>query len=146
MLSCVPWCYLYICSHQIKRDSKMESEQKKDNSRVTLAIVLIVLGIVLLLHKTAPALEIIGLQIKHLFIPFKHLFFNWGNFLFSWQMVLIVIGLVLLAGKRSFGIVLIVLGGLFLVPKILVFPHITLSFILPAILIGAGIVLIVKFI
>ncbi|WP_372950766.1 LiaF transmembrane domain-containing protein [Mariniphaga sp.] len=124
----------------------MESEQKKDNSRVTLAIILIVLGMVWLLQKTAPALEMIGIQIKNLFIPFRHLFMNWGNFLFSWQMVLIIIGLVLLAGKRSFGIVLIVLGGLFLAPKILIFPHITLSFILPAILIGAGIALIAKFI
>jgi hypothetical protein len=124
----------------------MESEQKKDNSRVTLAIVLIVLGIAWLLHKTAPALDFIGLQVKQLFIPFKHLFFNWGSFLFSWQMVLIIVGLVLLAGKRSFGIVLIVLGGLFLVPKIFVFPHIALSFILPVILIGAGVALITKFI
>lgn len=124
----------------------MESEQKKGNSRVTLAIVLIVLGVVWLLQKTGPVFEMIGVQLKYFFIPFKHLFINWGNFLFSWQMVLIIIGLVLLAGKRSFGIVLIVLGGLFLAPKILVFPHITLSFILPAILIGAGIALIAKFI
>lgn len=124
----------------------MDSEQKKDNSRVTLAIVLIVFGVVWLLQKTGPVFEMIGLQFKYLFVPFKHLFFNLGNFLFSWQMVLIVIGLILLAGKRSFGIVLIILGGLFLAPKILFFPHITLSFILPAILIGAGIALIAKFI
>jgi hypothetical protein len=124
----------------------MDSEQKKDNSRVTLAIVLIILGLVWLLNKIAPSLEIIGIQLKNLFIPFKHLFFNWSNFLFSWQVVLIIIGIVLLAGKRSFGIVLIVLGGLFLVPKILVFPHITLSFILPVLLIGAGVALIAKFI
>jgi hypothetical protein len=123
-----------------------DSEQKKDNSRVTLAIVLIVLGVVWLLQKTGPVFEMIGIQLKYFFIPFKHLFMNWGNFLFSWQMVLIIVGLVLLAGKRSFGIVLIVLGGLFLAPKILFFPHITLSFILPAILIGAGIALIAKFI
>ncbi len=124
----------------------MESEQKKENSRITLAIVLIVLGVAWLLHKTGPVFEMIGIQFKHMFVPFKHLFFNWGSFLFSWQMVLILTGLVLLAGKRSFGIVLIVLGGLFLAPKILVFPHITFSFILPAILIGAGIALIAKFI
>ena len=124
----------------------MDKEQKKDNSRVTLAIVLIVLGMVWLLNKIAPSLEIIGIQIKNLIIPFRHLFLNWGNFLFSWQMVLIIIGLVLLAGKRSFGIVLIVLGGLFLAPEIFVFPHITLSFILPVVLIGAGVALIAKFI
>lgn len=124
----------------------MDNEQKKDNSRVTLAIVLIFLGLIWLMNKVAPSLEIIGIQLKSLFIPFKHLFFNWGNFLFSWQMVLILIGLVLLAGKRSFGVVLIVLGGLFLVPEIFVFPHITLSFILPVVLIGAGVALIAKFI
>jgi hypothetical protein len=142
---CLGVIYIFV-RIKSKGTGKMESEQKKDNSRVTLAIVLIVLGIVWLLHKTASALEVIGFQINHLFIPFKHLFFNWGNFLFSWQMVFIIIGIVLLAGKRSFGMVLIVLGGLFLAPKILVFPHITLSFILPAILIGAGIALIAKFI
>lgn len=124
----------------------MESEQKKDNSRVTLAVILIILGMIWLVHKTAPAFEIMRLQFKQLFIPFGHWFANLGNFLFSWQMVLILIGLVLMAGKRSFGIVLIVLGGIFLAPEILVFPHITFSFILPVILIGAGVALIAKFI
>lgn len=124
----------------------MESEQKKNNSRVTLAIILIALGLIWLIHKTGPMFEMIGTQLKYLFIPFKHLFVNWGSFLFSWQLVLIIVGLVLLAGKRSFGIVLIVFGGLFLAPKILVFPHFTFSFILPVILIGAGVALIAKFI
>lgn len=124
----------------------MESEQKKDNSRITLAIVLIVLGMIWLVQRAGPVFEMTGLQFKYLFIPFKHIFVNWGNFLFSWQLVLIIVGLLLLAGKRSFGIVLIVLGGLFLAPKILVFPHITFSFIFPVILIGAGIALIAKFI
>ncbi|SHF03076.1 hypothetical protein SAMN05444274_103299 [Mariniphaga anaerophila] len=124
----------------------MENEQTKENSRLTLAVVLIILGVLWLLHKLGSVFEVMGLHLRNLILPFKSLFVNWGSFIFSWQMILILVGLVLLAGKRSSGLVLIVLGGLFLAPKILAFPHISLTFILPVILIGAGVALIAKLI
>lgn len=124
----------------------MEKEPQKDNSRQILAIVLIVLGFIWLMQKAAPYINPLGIQLKNLFFPFRELFSHWGSFLFSWQVVLILVGLVLLAGRRSAGIVLIVLGGLFLAPKILMlFPFsISLSILFPVILIGAGIALIAR--
>lgn len=122
----------------------MEREIKKNNSRLVFAVVLILLGFVWLIHKAAPFFNLIGIQFKNLFFPFRQIFAEWGSFLFSWQIVLILVGLILLAGKRLAGIILIVLGGLFLAPKILLFPQFTLSFLVPVILIGAGIALIAK--
>jgi hypothetical protein len=131
---------------KLKKDEKMEKEPQKDNSRLILAIVLIALGVIWLMHKAAPFIYPFGLQLKNLFFPFRQLFAQWGSFLFSWQVVLILVGLILLAGKRSAGMVLIVLGGLFLVPKIFVFfPFtISLSLMFPVILIAAGIALIAR--
>ena len=122
----------------------MENESKKDNFRTVLAIVLIGLGFIWLLKQSAPFLENFISQFKILVFPFRQIFMNWGNFIFSWEVILILTGLILLAGKRSLGLVLIVLGGLFLAPKILFIPQLTLSFLLPVILVVAGIVLIAK--
>jgi hypothetical protein len=49
-----------------------------------------------------------------------------------------------MAGRRSAGIVLIVIGGIFLIPKIFMVPHITISLLLPMVLIGLGVVLIAR--
>jgi hypothetical protein len=118
--------------------------QKKDNTRTFFAFVLIGIGIIWLLQKAGPVFKIAGLQIQHLFFPFRPAFHELGNLIFSWQVVLIAVGIVLLAGRRPFGIVLIILGGIFLIPKILIFPHIAFSFVIPMLLIGAGVVLIAR--
>jgi len=64
----------------------------------------------------------------------------------SWQMLLIAIGIVLLVDKqqdhKSAGLVLIVVGALFLLPKI--FPLNVGGFIIPVIIIAAGIGFIIK--
>ena len=124
----------------------MEKAPKKNNSQLVLAIVLIALGFAWLIHKATPFLNLINIQLKTLLFPFRQLFTDWGHFIFSWQVILIVTGLILLAGKRSFGVVLIVLGGLFLVPKILLIPHLTVSFLIPFILISIGLALIARII
>jgi len=119
----------------------MEKAPKKNNSQLVLAIVLIALGFAWLIHKATPFLNLINIQLKTLLFPFRQLFTDWGHFIFSWQVILIVTGLILLAGKRSFGVVLIVLGGLFLL-----IPHLTVSFLIPFILISIGLALIARII
>jgi hypothetical protein len=59
-------------------------------------------------------------------------------------MVVIFVGLILMAGKRSAGMVLIVIGGIFLLPKIFVLPGLTFSMFFPVFLVGLGIALIVR--
>jgi hypothetical protein len=59
-------------------------------------------------------------------------------------MILLIIGLILLAGKRSSGIVLIIVGGIFLIPKIFYLPGLTISFLLPVLLIGFGVALVAR--
>jgi len=66
--------------------------------------------------------------------------------IFSWQMLLIIIGLVNLFKQRLIpGVVLIFIGGFFIIPK--VFPAIDAQFIhiyWPLLLIGAGIVILLQ--
>lgn len=117
---------------------------RKDNSRLILAIVLIAVGGLWLLRKIGFYIEFPTIHFHELLFPVRNFFSGWGNFLFSWQVIFILIGLLLLAGKRSGGLILIVIGGIFLLPKIIFFPPLTLSFLLPALLIGAGIVMVAR--
>ena len=117
---------------------------KKDNSRVILAIVLIAVGVLWLLRKIGFYIDFPAIHLHDMIFPVFNIFAGWGEFIFSWQVVFILIGLLLLSGRRSIGLVLIVIGGFFLLPKIIFFPPITISFLLPAILIGIGIMLVAK--
>ena len=118
----------------------MERETaKKDNSQLILAFVLIAVGGLWLLRKLG-----FYIDFRDFFLPIKNFFSGWGEFLFSWQMIFIVVGLLLLAGKRSAGIVLIVIGGVFLIPKILFLTPLAISFLFPALLIGIGIAMVAK--
>jgi hypothetical protein len=59
-------------------------------------------------------------------------------------MVLIVVGLVLFAGKRSSGLVLMIIGGILIIPKIFALPGLTITLLLPAVLVGIGISMVLK--
>jgi hypothetical protein len=59
-------------------------------------------------------------------------------------MILIIVGLILLAGKRSGGVVLIIVGGFFILPKIFVLPGLTISFLIPVILVALGVAMVAK--
>ncbi|HKL33070.1 MAG TPA: hypothetical protein VJ919_11070 [Tangfeifania sp.] len=121
-----------------------ERVKRKDNSKLVLAIVLIVFGGLWLLRKIGFYIEFPAIHLHEILFPVRNLFGGLGDFLFSWQVIFILIGLLLLAGKRSVGLILIVIGGVFLIPKILFFPPLTISFLLPALLIGAGITLVAR--
>jgi hypothetical protein len=53
-------------------------------------------------------------------------------------------GFNIMAGKRSAGIVLIVVGGIFLLPKLFIVPGLTFSMFFPVLLVGLGIAMIVR--
>ena len=112
---------------------------KKDNSQLVLAFVLIAVGGLWLLRKMG-----FYIDFQEIIFPIRNFFSGWSHILFSWQIVLILVGLLLLAGKRSAGIVLIVIGGVFLIPKILFLTPVAVSFLFPAVLIGIGIALVAK--
>lgn len=125
----------------------MEKEStQKENSRIVLAFVLIAIGVLWMLKRMGIYFEIPVIHLKHLIIPVRHIFSGWGHFIFSWQVVLILVGLILMAGKRPAGIVLIIVGGIFLLPKILLFPPFSISYVLPVVLIGAGVVMIARYV
>ena len=122
----------------------MEKEQKSDNSRQILAIVLIAIGIAWILRRLGFYFDFPDIYFHNIFEPIRSIFHGISHMIFSWPMILIVIGLILLAGKRTGGIVLIIIGGVFILPKIFFFPGLTISLLLPIVLIGIGIALVVK--
>lgn len=122
----------------------MENKPENSNSRVVIAFVLIGIGSLWLLRKLGIYLEWPQFYLENIFFPFKNIFRDLTNFIFSWPMILIIVGLILMAGKRSAGVVLIVIGGIFLLPKIFVLPGLTISMFFPVLLVGLGIALIVR--
>jgi len=121
------------------------SAHSENNSKNVLAIVLIVIGGLWLLHH-------VGLSFRfpdfhNLIFPFRNAFHDFWHFIFSWPVLLIIIGLILLAGKRSTsGLVLIIVGGVFLIPRIFIIPGLTTALIIPLVLVGIGILLIARII
>jgi len=122
----------------------MENKPQNNNSKVVLAWVLIGIGIIWILRKSGLYFDIPHFYFQNIFFPFKNIFHDLTQFLFSWQMVLIIVGLILMAGKRSSGIVLIVIGGIFLLPKFLVVPGLPFSMLFPLLLVGLGVAMIVR--
>ncbi len=122
----------------------MNEKPQNNNSKVVLAYVLIGIGIFWLLRKIGLFFEIPHFYVQNILFPFKSVFHDLTRFIFSWQMVLIMVGLILMAGKRSAGIVLIVIGGIFLLPELFVLPGLTFSLFFPLILVGLGIALIIR--
>ncbi len=122
----------------------MEVEKQNNNSRVVLAVILIVIGSLWLLRKIGFYIEFPDINFGQIFYPFRQVFHWIGHVVFSWPMILIIIGLILMAGKRSPGIVLIIVGGVFLIPKIFFMQGLTISFLLPVLLIGFGVAMVAR--
>ncbi len=124
----------------------MKNEQHSNNSRIVFAFVLIGIGILWMLRKLGVHFEFPQLLWENVFYPLRHVFYSIGHFVFSWPMILILIGGVLLAGKRSVGLVFVIVGGIFILPKIFFFPGLTISFALPVLLIGIGVAMVARLI
>ncbi len=120
-------------------------KESNNNSRGVFAVVIIVLGGLWLLKELGLQFDFPQIYWDNIFYPFRNIFHNLWRFVFSWPTIIIVIGLILLAGKRStVGLVLLIIGGLFLVPKIFFIPGLTIGIMLPVILIILGVVLITR--
>lgn len=126
----------------IKRND-MATKTENDNSKLVLAFALILVGVIWILRKVGLHFDI-SFPIQNLLFPMKNLFHSLPSFLFSWPMVLILVGIVLLAGKRSSGLVLMIIGGILIIPKIFALPGLTITLLLPAVLVGIGISMVLK--
>jgi hypothetical protein len=122
----------------------MEIKPQDNNSKVVLAYVLIGIGVIWILRKIGFYFDIPHFYFQNIFFPFRDVFHGLTHFIFSWQIILIIVGLILMAGKRSAGIVLIVIGGIFLLPKFFIAPGLTFSMFLPVLLVGLGIAMIAR--
>lgn len=123
----------------------MEKVPQKENSRETLALVLIGIGLFWILKQTG-VFHHLGFFHFDIFRPIRHAIQGVGHFIFSWPMILIIIGVVLLAGKRSGGLVLLIIGGIFLLPKLIFISGATILILFPIILIALGIALVARLI
>ena len=125
----------------------MEHEpQKRDNSRLVLAIALILIGVFWTFKKLGFYVEFQPFFYENIFYPFSNFFHQWSNVIFSWPMILIIVGIVLLAGRRSGGVVLLIIGAIFLLPKLFFLHGITITLFLPLLLIGIGVAMVARLI
>ncbi len=122
----------------------MEKEQNRNNPRIIFAFVLIVVGIFWALRKMGIYFEIPQFIFENVFYPMRHFFQRSIHFIFSWPMILIIVGAVLLVGKRAVGLVFLIVGGIFILPKIFLFPDISASLVFPLLLIGIGVAMVVR--
>lgn len=72
--------------------------------------------------------------------------YSWRSIVFSWQMLLIAIGVISLFGKDSYipGIILMLIGGIFIIPRFGVLPFSVHNLFWPALLIALGIIVLFK--
>jgi predicted membrane protein len=117
----------------------MENERNKPaknpaerSNRFIIGILLIIAGLILVLRKTTVLPE-----------PLDHFI---DNIVFSWQMLLIVIGVITLAGSdnKTPGIVLICVGGFFMIPQLFTDFFRSFNFFWPTLFIVIGIVLLLN--
>lgn len=116
----------------------MENELKKrgrnpeTSSRFLIGILLIVAGLILIVKKSSVLPEPLDYFID--------------DIIFSWQMLLIAIGVITLVGSdnKTPGIVLISVGGFFLIPELFTDFFRSFNFFWPALFIVVGIVLLMN--
>lgn len=122
----------------------MEKVPQKDNSRETLALVLIGIGLLWILKESGVFFNFPFFHLENIFNPIREVFHSFWHVVFSWPMILVVIGIALLAGKRTGGLVLLIIGAIFILPKIIFFSGAAIVLLFPLILIGLGIALVAK--
>jgi len=113
--------------------SNNKMDRHPDNSnRFIIGIILIIAGAVLILQKTTMLPPELDHFIDHI--------------IFSWQMLLVAIGLVILVGSenKTPGIVLIAVGGFFMIPELFSEYFDNFNFFWPAIFIIIGVVMLVN--
>jgi predicted membrane protein len=116
----------------------MENETNKpvrhteNSNRFIIGILLIIAGLILIVKKSSVLPE-----------PLDHFI---DDIIFSWQMLLIVIGVITLIGSdnKTPGIIMIAVGGFFLIPELFTDFFRSFNFFWPALFIVIGIVLLMN--
>lgn len=112
---------------------KNKTDRHPENSgRFIIGLLLVIAGFILILEKTTVLPE-----------PLDNFI---DDIIFSWQMLLIVIGIITMtgSGNKTPGIVLISVGGFFLIPQLFSNYFESFNFFWPAIFIVVGIVILVN--
>lgn len=112
--------------------NKTNTDRRHDNSnKFMIGVLLIVAGAILIIQKTTILPEGINYFVDHI--------------IFSWQMLLVAIGIVVLVGSenKTPGIVLMAVGGFFLIPQLFTEYFRSFNFFWPALFITVGIVMLV---
>ena len=112
--------------------NKPAKNSAETSNRFIIGILLIIAGFILILRKTTVLPE-----------PLDHFI---DDIIFSWQMLLIVIGVITLAGSdnKTPGIVLISVGGFFMIPELFTDFFRSFNFFWPALFIVIGVVLLIN--
>lgn len=106
-----------------------QTENRNPTRRILFAILLIGVGCLVIAEKTG----ILTTGIYHI--------------VFSWQMLLIALGILFLSARRGGvvpGVILIVIGGIFLLPEVISLPIKTNQLLWPAIIIAIGFIILFK--
>lgn len=126
--------------HEVRRESHRSKEHNKGGS--FLGTILIILGIGWILKEIGWLHGFPGWHaVQHSFHSFTNIF-HFGALNITWPLILLVVGIVLLAGRRFVGAILVLLAIIFFLPGFLIIPGILTVFFLPVILIILGIVVI----
>ena len=125
----------------------MEHEpQKRHSSRLVLAIALILIGSFWILKKLGFYIDFQPYFYDNIYFPLTQFMHKWSRIIFSWPIILIIVGIVLLAGKRRGSIVLLIIGSVFLLPKLFFIHGFTATLFFPLILIGIGVAMVARLI
>jgi len=116
----------------------------RDQSRKVLAIFLIVIGFLWIARQSGIFYGYPFFHMNHVFAPVGRVFGSLAHLVFSWPMILILVGLVLMAGKRSAGLVLLIIGGIFLLPRLFLFSGAAIILFFPLVLIVVGIAIVAR--
>lgn len=108
-----------------QQDIAKSMKNKVSRKKVVLGVLIIALGILLILNN----FDLLGYYVRRL--------------IFSWQMLLIAIGTIYLAEKRSRwgGVILIAVGGFFILPRLVCMPDDYVKNFWPLLIIAAGVVI-----
>jgi len=112
--------------------NKQTPDKQHESNRFIIGILLVIAGFILILEKTT----VLPDQLDH-FID---------DIIFSWQMLLIVIGIITMtgSGNKTPGIVLISVGGFFLIPELFTDYFESFNFFWPALFIVIGVVMLIN--
>lgn len=126
-------------NHHHKQEFTHGRERKSNGS--FLGIILVVIGILWILKEIGWHIGLPGWHAVREASSNLLNIFHVGAFTITWPVILLLVGVLLIAGRRLIGTLLIILAVLFLLPH-LVIPGILAILFLPVILIVLGIILI----